>query len=500
MLKRFFAQPIALIALSGLIMAMTSIVSQGQQEQPPPPSAPRSVKLPQPVEKTLKNGLRVIVVERNGAAQLPLVTARLMLKNGAEVDPDNLPGVANMTSTLLTEGTTTRTAPQIAEEVEALGGHLNSNAGWDASGVSVNVMSARIAQAMAILADVVRNPAFKDEEIERQRQQALDDLSVRLSQPGTIARAVAARVLFGASPYGHMLSGTPESLARIKREDLAMFHQTYYRPDNAVLVIGGDIKAQDAFNLAEKLFGDWPKPAAQLPAAKFDNQSAAPKARVLVIDKPDAGQAAVVLVRRGLKRTDPDYFRGIVTNSVLSGYSGRLNQEIRIKRGLSYGAASSLDVRRDTGPFTAVTQTKNESGAEVASLIIGEIKRLSSEAVPDAELSPRKSVIIGGFSRALETNDDLVTQISNLALYGINLSEINSYINNVQTVTASDVQKFAGSRLVAADASIIIVGKASDFMEALRKQFPDVEVIPVADLDLNGATLRRAATSGTTKQ
>ncbi|HEX8493150.1 MAG TPA: pitrilysin family protein [Pyrinomonadaceae bacterium] len=476
---------------------MTPIISQGQQETPPAPSTPRSVRLPQPVEKTLKNGLRVIVVERSA---MPLVTAQLLVKNGGEVDPETLPGVANMTATLLTEGTAKRTAPQIAEEVEALGGRLNSRAGWDASGVSVNVMSARIAQAMTILADVARNPAFKDEEIERQRQQAVDELSVRLSQPGTIARAVAARVLYGMNPYGHMLSGTPESLARIKRDDLVKFHQTYYRPDNAVLVIGGDIKAQDAFSLAEKLFGNWQKPAAPLPASKFeDKETASQKSRVLVIDKPDAGQAAVVLVRRGLKRTDPDYFRGIVTNSVLTGYSGRLNQEIRIKRGLSYGARSTLDVRRDTGPFTAETQTKNESGAEVASLIISEIKRLSSETVADAELTPRKSVIIGGFGRALETNDDLVTQIGNLALYGISLSEINSYISNVQAVTSADVQKFAGSRLVANDASIVIVGKASEFLEALRKQFPDVEVIPVADLDLNVANLRRAATTETAK-
>jgi zinc protease len=476
---------------------MTPIISMGQQETPPAPSAPRSVKLPQPVEKTLKNGLRVIVVERDA---MPLVTAEFLVKNGAEVDPETLPGVANMTATLLSEGTATRTAPQIAEEVEALGGRLNSRAGWDASGVSVNVMSARIAPAMTILADVARNPAFKEEEIERQRQQAIDELSVRLSQPGTIARAVAARVLFGTTPYGHMLSGTPESLARIKRDDLVKFHQTYYRPDNAVLVIGGDIKAQDAFNLAEKLFGNWQKSTAPLPASKFDDkETASQKPRVLVIDKPDAGQAAVVLVRRGLKRTDPDYFRGIVANSVLTGYSGRLNQEIRIKRGLSYGARSILDVRRDTGPFTAETQTKNESGAEVASLIISEIKRLSSETVADAELTPRKSVIIGGFGRALETNDDLVTQIGNLALYGISLSEINSYINNVQSVTSADVQKFAGSRLLASDASIVIVGKASQFLDALRKQFPDVEVIPVADLDLNVANLRRAATTDATK-
>jgi zinc protease len=494
--KSFIQRSLTLSALAALIIAMMSINTHAQQEQPPQPSAPRSVKLPQPVEKTLKNGLRVIVVERSG---MPLVSAQLLVKNGGEVDPETLPGVANMTATLLTEGTATRTAPQIAEEIEALGGSLNSRAGWDASGASVNVMSERVAPAMNILADVIRNPAFKDEEIERQRQQAIDDLSVRLSQPGTIARAVAARVLYGTTPYGHMLSGTPESLALIKRDDLVKFHQTYYRPDNAVLVIGGDIKPQQAFALAEKLFGDWQKPTSLLVVISNNAKPSAAKQRVLVIDKPDAGQAAVVFVRSGLKRTDPDFFRGIVTNSVLSGYSGRLNQEIRIKRGLSYGARSSLDARRETGPFTAETQTKNESGAEVASLIIGEIKRLSSEAVADAELLPRKSVIIGGFGRGLETNDDLVNQISNLALYGINLSEINSYINNVQSVTAADVQKFAGARLVADDASIIIVGKASAFLDALRKQFPNVEVIPVADLDLNGATLRRAATSGATK-
>lgn len=498
MLKRFCRQPAALLTIAAFSLLMTPLISQAQQEQPPPPSAPRSVKLPQPAERTLKNGLRVIVVERPG---LPLVTAGVLVKNGAEVDPGTLPGLANMTAALLTEGTATRTAPQIAEAIEALGGKLNSHAAWDGSGVSVNVMSPRISQAMAILADVVRNPAFKDEEIERQRQQALDDLSVRLSQPGTIARAVAARVLFGDSPYGHMLSGTPESLERLKRDDLVRFHQTYYRPDNAVLVIGGDIKATDAFNLAQKLFGDWQKPTSPLPVSTTDataTASAAQKPRVLVIDKPDAGQAAVILVRRGLKRTDPDYFRGIVANSVLSGYSGRLNQEIRIKRGLSYGARSILDTRREAGPFTAETQTKNESGAEVASLIIGEIKRLSSEAVSDTELTPRKSVIIGNFGRALETTDDLVTQIGNLALYDISLSEINSYINSVQAVTAADVQKFAGSRLVASDASIVVVGKASEFLEALRKQFTDVEVITVSDLDLNNASLRRA-TTGTTK-
>jgi zinc protease len=210
-----------------------------------------------------------------------------------------------------------------------------------------------------------------------------------------------------------------------------------------------------------------------------------------VIDKSDAGQAAVVVARRGLNRRDSDYYRGIVANSVLSGYSGRLNQEVRIKRGLSYGAGSTLDVRRDVGPFSASAQTKNPTGAQVADLLLGELARLATGDLPETELTPRKAVLIGNFGRNLETSGGLVAQVGALALYGLSLDEINRYINNVQGITASDVQRFAGSRLAAKEASVVIVGNATEFLPELRKEYPNVEVIPVAELDLNSATLRK---------
>ena len=466
------------------------------QETPPPPAAPRSVNVPKPAEKTLANGLRVIVVENHAT---PLVGAQLMVKNGGEIDPPALSGVADMTASLLTKGTKTRTAPQIAQEVEALGGQLNSGAGWDASRASVNVIASKTEQAMTILADVVRNPVFQDEEIERLRQQSLDSLSVGMNSPGTLASWVASRVVFGGSPYGHPVSGTPESVAAIKRADITSLHATYYRPDNAVLVIGGDIKTEDAFKLAERHFGDWAKPSAALPAAPSKTEAASAGRRVVVVDMPGAGQAAVVFARRGIARTDPEFYSGIVANSVLSGYSGRLNQEIRIKRGLSYGARASLDTRRDVGPFVASAQTKNQSGAEVASLLVGELTRLSSEAVTEAELTPRKAVVIGGFGRALETTEGLVGQVASLALYGLSLDEINRYIASVQAVTPAQIQKFAGSRLGAADANIIIVGDAKEFIEPLRKQFPNVEVIKREELDLNTGAIRKAP-GGSAKQ
>jgi zinc protease len=446
------------------------------------------VSFPKPAEKTLLNGLRVIVIERSGA---PLIAAQLIIKNGGEVDPPELAGLSNITADLLTKGTEKRSATQIAEAIEALGGSLDSSARWDASRVGVNVMSSKIAPATEILADVVRRPTFKEDEIERLRQQTLDDLIVELGEPGSIARYVAARIVFGDAPYGKPLGGTSETIARITRNDIVKFHSRYYRPDNAILVLGGNIKAKDAFKLAQQYFGDWKKPSEPLPAMSTPKPMAAVGPRVIVIDKPDAGQAAVAVVRTGITRRDPDYFIGIVTNSVLSGYSGRLNQEIRIKRGLSYGAGSSLDARRDTGPFTASAQTKNQSAAQVAELLMKEVRRLSTEPVPDIEMIPRKAVVIGNFARNLETASGLVAQVGSLALYGISFDEINRYISAVQAISGSDVQRFSGKRLDPKTASIVIVGNAKEFLPELRKQYPQLEVIPVAELDLNTALLRK---------
>jgi zinc protease len=465
--------------------------AQAPQATPPPPTAPRTVQFPTPVEKTLPNGLRVVVVQRS---EMPLVSAQLLIKSGGEVDPADLSGVADMTGALLTRGTKTRSATQIAEAIEALGGFINSGARWDSSVVGVDVMSSRIGPAMEILADVVRNPAFKDEEIDRLRRQYLNNLRVSLGQPGAIARFAAARVIYRDAPYGHPLSGTPESLPRIKRDDIARLHGMFYRPDNAILVIGGDISAVDGFAIAQKYFGDWQKPAAELPRVALTTPANDPgNRRILVIDMPDAGQAAVLAARSAINRSSPDYFRGIVSNAILSGYSGRLNWEIRVKRGLSYGAGSSLDMRRWAGSFSATAQTKNDSGAEVASLTLAEISKLASGDLPETELTTRKASLNGGFARGLETTGGLVGQVSSLAIYGVNFDQINQFVGSVQAVKAADVKSFAATHLNVDSTSVIVVGDAKKFLPALQKAFPQVEVIPVGELDLNSSTLRRAA-------
>ena len=477
--------------LAVLVLALCAISSAAQTAQatPPPPTAPHSTVFPKPVEKNLPNGLRVIVIPRT---EMPLVTAQLLIKSGGEVDPTDLSGAADLTASLLTRGTSTKSATQLAEAIEVLGGTLNSGAGWDSSSISTNVMSPRIGQALEIMADVARNPSFKDEEIERLRRQTLNGLRNQMATPGSVARLVAVRVVFRDSPYGHPLSGTPESLPRIKRDDIVKIHSTYYRPDNAILVIGGDITAASGFELAQKYFGDWQNPPNALPKLQITTpESTASGRRILVIDQPTAGQTAVLAVRSAINRDNPDYFRGIVANAVLNGYSGRLNWEIRVKRGLSYGAGSFLDMRRSAGSFMATAQTKNPSGAEVASLTLDEIAKLATGDLPDSELSTRKASLLGGFARSVETTGGVVNQFASLAMYGVPLDEINRYIANVQAIKAADVKSFAASRLNADSTSVVIVGNAKDFLPDLQKRFSSVEVISLADLDLNSASLKR---------
>ena len=479
----------SLLSLAILLLGAGAF-AQEPQATPPPGAAPRTVQFPKPVEKTLANGLHVVVVPRSG---MPLVTARLLVKSGGEVDTNDLAGGADITAALLTRGTTTRSATQIAEQIEALGGFINSEAGWDSSTISVDVLSARINPAMEIFADVVRNPAFKEEEITRLRSQYLDSLKVSLGQPGAIARFAAGRVIYRDAPYGHPLSGTPESLPRIKREDIARIHGMFYRPDNAILVIGGDMTPDSGFALAQKYFGDWRKPGNELPRLQVGTPVSDPSnRRVVVIDMPGAGQAAVLAARTAISRNSPDYFPGIVTNAVLSGYSGRLNWEIRVKRGLSYGAGSTLDTRRWAGSFSASAQTKNESGAEVAGLTLEEVSKLAATEVSETELKPRKASLIGNFARALETNSGLVGQVASLALYGVSFDEINQFVGSVEAIRPADIRKFAATNLDTGSTSLIVVGDAKKFLPALQKQFSQVEVIPVAELDLNSASLRRS--------
>jgi zinc protease len=463
-----------------------TLAPEGRRQAPPPVGAPVAPVLPKPAERTLANGLTVIVAR---SSDLPLVTANLTIKTGGWADPPGLSGVAGMTADMLTEGTKTRSAREIARQTEALGASLTSAAGLETSAVSLNVMPDKLETGMTIMADVARNPAFAAEELERQRSQSLDGLRVAYQEPGQVSAYAAAPVVFAGTPFGHVATGTPASIARLKPADLAALHAAWYRPDNAVLVLTGDITPEQGFALAQKEFGGWARPASPLPAPpKIDPQG---RPRAIVIDLPGTGQAAVNLAKPAVPRSDPDYYPGLVANSLLGGgYSSRLNLEIRIKRGLSYGASSNLSANRTTGSFRAAAQTKNETAPQVLDLMVQQMASLATTPATQDELTARKSDLIGSYGRALATTGGLANILGNLSLYGVPLDEITRYTARVEAVTPGQIQAFASRVLDPAKASVIVAGDAKTFATALKAKRPDLEVIPVDQLDLDSPTLK----------
>jgi len=429
--------------------------------------------------------LRVIVAPNRA---LPLISADFRIASGGSADPANRAGLASMTGDLLTRGTTTRGATQIASEIESLGASISSGAGVDSSAVSLQTRSDRVNEAFTVFADVARNPAFANEELDRAKSQALDGLQVALSQPGSIAGLAMTRAIYGLAPYGQIASQT--SIGAITREDMAGFHSSYWRPDNGVLVIAGDVSAEEGFALAQRYFGDWARPSAPLPARPDASAHAAP-VRTIVVDLPETGQAAVSMGLRGVARTDADYFPLLVANNVLGGgYSARLNNEIRIRRGLSYGAGSSMQARMAPGPIVASAQTRNDAAVQVYELMRAEIQRIGAEPVAAAELTARKAVLIGNFGRTIETTAGLAGQISTLALYGLPPERLGTYVADVTAVTPQQAQAAAQRYFDASRADVVVVGDAQHFYDGLRRVRPGAERIPVAELNLDTETLR----------
>lgn len=465
------------------------LAPEGQRMAAPAPTAPRPVASPTFAERRLPNGLRVVVAK---STNVPLATASLVLGGGSSADPADRAGLAELTAALVDKGTRTLSAPELAQRIEALGARIGANAGVDSTTVYVAAPSANIEAAGRLMSQVVREPAFAPDELARERKQTVDRLTVSLKQPAFIAQQAVGRVIYGGAPYGAPGTGTPQSLGAVTREDVLGYHRSWWRPDNATLVITGSLEPAAGFALAERLLADWTPPSEPLRAAPTARAGTASAPRVVVVDLPGAGQAAVTVAMRGIDRADSDYYPLTLANSVLGGSStARLFQEVRVKRALSYGAYSGLLSRRDEGLLAASAQTKNESAAEVAEVMLAEIERLAREPVPEDTLTKRKSFVNGGFARQVETTSGLGAFLAGLAASGLPMSEFNRYTASLQAVTPQQLAVSVAAELDPKQVSIVIVGDAKAFIEPLRAKHPNVEVVPIAELDLNSATLRR---------
>ncbi len=468
------------------------LADEAGRQQPPAPGAEVPVTPPAIAETKLDTGLSVVTA-RSGS--VPLATMILVVKGGASTDPVGKAGLAAMAADLATRGTATRSAEQIAAEIESLGATLNSNAGPDGQVLSVSAPVANLEAAGRILADIARNASFPAEEIDRQRKRALDALTIQMKDPGGLANMVALPLLYGSAPYGTLTQGTPASLASLSREDLLAHYRRWWHPGNSALVIAGGIDSASAAALARRLFGDWRgEGAAPVPPAARAGTSA--PVRTIVVDLPGAGQAAVVAAVRGVDRADPDYYNLSVANAVLgAGSNGRLFEEVRTKRGLSYGAYSGMPARMDDALLTASAQTKNETAAEVVQVFLDQLDRLGREPFAADTAVKRRDFLIGNYNRQVETSGGLAAVLAGFVQQNIPMSEAAAFTRRIGGVTSEGASAIAARIASSRQATIVVVGDASRFLDKLRAIRPDLEVIPASELDLDSAALRRAAGS-----
>jgi zinc protease len=481
-------------AISGALLALVAVASTVAAPRasavPPTPPAPqpmRELRFPAFEQRTLPNGLRLVAIERHSE---PEVSLRLMLPAGRLYEPAAKAGLAGATADLLTQGTAGRSAQQIAAAIDGVGGSLDASSGADFADVSVSVTSDQLDLALELLADVVLHPSFPAPELERWRRKSLSSLELQRANPGYLANVAFQRLVFGAHPYGVPASGTPESVRGLTRDDLAAFHRSHYLPNGAILAVVGDFRPDQALAAVQRAFGGWVRGAAPRPPAL--ELPSYPRRKVVVVDKPDAVQTQIRVGQAALAYTDPDFFTATVYGTVLGGSSsGRLFKEIRIKRGLAYGAYSGFAEHLVSGSFAARTSTKTASTVQALRLTLDEVAGMGKAPVPAVELEEAKTYLNGAFPLEIESAGEVAERVLTTLGYGLGREFLDSYRDRIGAVTAAAIQRFAGTRIQPERSVVVLVGNAAAFGPELAKELGPFETIPAAELDPLAPGLRR---------
>jgi predicted Zn-dependent peptidase len=486
------ARRLALLALAAAVLLPCA--ARAQEKNWPFEPAPRALKsrpvaFPPFERRTLPNGLHVVVVPHH---EQPAISIRLLIGSGAAQDPGDKPGLANLVSALIDQGTTTRSARQVAEAVDAMGADMQFGAGTDLTFGFITVLADSFVAGLDLLSAVVRTPAFAADELERQRAQMRSALTVSAQDPDFVATAAFRRLVYGPHPYGSTGAGTPESLDRITRDDLVTFHQRHYVPNNCILAIVGNVEPAVAFAAAESAFGTWLPRDVQMTLML---PPPPPSRRVVVIDKPDAVQTEIRVGQLGVRRDSSDFLDAELAIRILGGEgANRLQQVLRAQRGLTYAASADLDAMRLLGHIMAGTDTRTEATGEVLRVITDEFFRFQREPVVGRELEDAKAYLAGNFPLTIETPDAISTRILTAIFFNLPLSDLGSEPERVNAVTPEDIERVTRAYLRPDRLAIVLVGNASGFLPQLPKiGIRNVDdIIPIAELDLASPTLRRS--------
>lgn len=393
---------------------------------------------PQVVESTLPNGATLLVSEQHN---LPMVLVSIIVDAGARRDPANLAGLANLTAQLLTEGTTKRSAAEIKDAIDFVGGSLGAGAATDYASISLQVLRKDLDIGLELMADVLLHPIFQAAELERRREAILASIRAGRDNPSEVANRAFRRAIHGTEPYGHSVAGDEETVPRIGRGDVREFYRQYYRPEGAAVIVVGDITAAEARRRIETALRAWRGSS----GAKFVYpDQARPDVRKVHIDKA-VSQASIILGHPGIARDTPDFEAISVMNYILGlgGFSSRLMESVRTKAGLAYSVTSYFTLNKAPGSFRVEMQTKNESAADAIALARAEVERIRTEEVSDEELDDAIRYLTGSYPLRLDSNSNIADFIAQVWLHDLGFDYADRYIERVKAVTKEDVLRVA---------------------------------------------------------
>lgn len=449
-MKRNLLCVVSLLAL----VAFTTFGQGPDRSAPPQPGAPPVLSLPPLKHFTLKNGLPVVLVEKHG---VPVVQVNLLVRAGSAMDPTGKRGLASLTATMMMEGAGTRGALALADAIDYLGATVSSSAGQHEMAVRLHTPIARLDSALALFADVALRPQFPAAELDRKRTERLTGLIQWRDEPRILCSVAFNRALYGdVHTYGVPVTGDERSLKNIAVADLRAFHGSYFRPNNATVIVVGDVKPGSVVAKLEKAFGTWAKGSAAPPPLPPIEQV---KARsIILVDKPGAAQTVIRIGRVGVPRTTEDFASIVVMNTILGGsFTSRLNNNLREQKGYTYGAGSAFDFRPLPGPFIASSSVQTAVTAEALTEFFRELQNIR-EPVTDAELERAKNYVALSYPADFQTVRDIAFQIEELVTYRLPDDTFNRYISTILAVTRSDVQRVANRTIDPAAVVVVLVG------------------------------------------
>jgi zinc protease len=440
----------------------------------PTPGAPRAYAFPSFVKQTLPNGLRVVIAP---VRKLPLVTVLALVDAGSVADPSGQEGVAQLTASLLTEGTGNLTGSALAELVELMGSTLDAGADWDSSVVKLTTLSSRLPDAMSVLARVLTEPALPDDEFQRLRTERLADLLQQRSEPRSLADEAFAQAIYApGARYAKPDGGSEQSVRGLTLQQLRAFYASRYSPRSTTVVVVGDVSIDDGVALVAQVLGGWKGDAPAVCAPP--DAMRAPRRGVQIVRKTDAPQSELRVGHVGPPRLTADYFPLVLCNAILGGlFSSRLNLNLREEHAYTYGAHSGVDWRRWAGPFSMDAAVQSDVTAAAVREILHEFSRIRTEPVTDAELSLAQSYLDGVFPIRFETTRAIASALASQAIYNLPDEYYDTYRANIRAVTADDILRVAQTHFDPSRLQVLAVGDPALIAE------------PLAALDIGAVTI-----------